>query len=97
MISILPYSIGFIILMIYTIISFNIYLKGNYLNPQFILIVIFIFYTSLAYYVISFVDIKATLFEKLIQTIIYFLVGAIFLYYKYSSKLFKSKNIFDYN
>ncbi len=85
MIPTLYYAIGFIIYIIFNIITFKTYSKKDGITKKFILYIIFLFYSLLAGYVISFVENNsgALFSEIMVQTIVLIFAGGLFLNFFY--------------
>jgi hypothetical protein len=85
MIPTLYYAIGFIVYIIFNIITFKTYSKKKEMTKKFVLYMIFLFYSLLAGYVISFVEKNAgaTFLEISVQTVILILAGGLFLNFFY--------------
>ncbi len=92
MISTIPFVIGFIIYVLYSIFTFDMYSKKEGRTSPFILILIYIYYSILASYIISFVDSNSSFFEKGIQIVIYIVCGGFFMFSHYIVSI---KNIED--
>ena len=92
MIDTIPFIIGFLIYITYTIITINIYSQGKKIDSNLIIFMLFLFYTALAGYVISFVDAQSSIFEKSFQIFIYFLFGSITIYFQYKDRFFVKDN-----
>lgn len=86
MIPTIYFGIGFIIYISYTIFTFETYLKKEDVNKFLVIIMIFSYYSLLAGYLIFLVD-DGSFMEKIIQTLIYIVIGAIFLYINYKDKI----------
>lgn len=87
MIENIYFAIGFLVYVSFCLITFKVYTHKNEITKSLILIFIYLFYTILASYVISFVDIKGTFFEKFIQSIVYAVMCSIVLYYYYQNNI----------
>ena len=89
MINTVPFALGFLFYAWYSILTFDIYSKKEGITKVYILFLIYLYYTILAGYVISFVDSYANFMEKFIQIGIYSIIGAIVMYLHYDSSIKK--------
>jgi len=87
MIDTVPFALGFLFYAWYSIFTFNVYSKKEGVTKAYILFLIYLYYTILAGYVISFVDSSASFMERFIQIGIYVIIGAIVMYYHYQSTI----------
>jgi len=91
MITIIYYSIGFLVYLSYSIFTFIVYSKKTGMTKSLALISIYLFYTTLAGYIINLVDRGASFFEKFIQIGIYALVAGLVLNYYYNDIILKKE------
>jgi len=86
------YGLGFLIYILIIMFTFKVYSKEKEIFKIFPLILIYLFYTGLSGYVINFTDLKGNIYEKIVEIFIYALVGAIFLFNHYETKIKENKN-----
>jgi len=84
MIDTLHYGIGFIIYVTFCLITFDAYSKKKEITKFFILIMIYVYYSILAIYVINFVDFNGTKIEIFFQSMIYLFGCGLYLFQHYN-------------
>jgi uncharacterized membrane protein len=85
MIPVVWYTLGFLIYMIFCYVTFDVYSKKNENMSIFVLLFVYLFYSSLAAYVIYFVEqqIGGSPSDAFIESIVYFFLGGFLLYSYY--------------
>lgn len=93
MIPLLILAVLFVVYSFFVIITIETFTQRKEINNQFTVPSFFFFYTILISYVINFVDISGTDFEKIIQTGIFAVGGGlvVLLYFKDRIKLEQDK------
>lgn len=82
------YFLGFLLYTGFNMITFNSFSKiEDEMKKKAGLFIIYLYYSILASYVISFVDIDATGVEIAFQTIVYIVAEGIFLWFNYKEML----------
>lgn len=97
MIDPLYFGIGFIVYVFFTVLTFDIFSRRKGETNIFILIFIYIYYSILAVYLINFVErglseilvYEYSIFEVIIQSMIYLVACAIYVSYYYKSTIRK--------
>jgi len=87
MIDTIHYTLGFLVYIIYCHVTFNVYLYKNDFSKFLTLIIIYVFYSILAGYIIFTVDLSGSGLEKIIQSMIYFIAGGFYLYFNFDSRV----------
>ena len=97
MIETTPYAIGFIIYVVFNLITFDVYSKGKEYVNHLVLYMIYIYYTLLAGYVINLVDSVAGEEPMYIflQVLAYAIAGGVFMVYHYKYEISKNKKFHD--
>lgn len=93
MIEVKFYLIGFLIYIFFNFLTFNFYSKKEEITKKYILIFIYIYYGILASYIIYLVDfspLKDNFFEIVIQSLVYLIACAIFLFSYYKNIILKN-------
>ena len=85
MIPLVPYAIGFIIYVIFCLLTFEMYSRNKTMTKQPVLIFFYLYYSILAWYVIGIVD-ESTL-EQIVQTVIYMIPGGFIVLYYYNTSI----------
>jgi hypothetical protein len=97
MIDTTPYAVGFIIYIMFNLITFDVYSKGKEYVNHIVLYMIYVYYTLLAGYVINLVDRyngEEPLFIFL-QVLAYAIAGGVFMVYHYKYEISKNKKFQD--
>lgn len=97
MIDTIPYAVGFVIYILFNIITFDVYSKGKTYVNHMVLYMIYIYYTLLAGYVINLVE-KGTgteMWITFLQVIIYAIAGGLFMTFHYKAIIQKDKKFAD--
>lgn len=90
MIDTVPFAIGFVVYVVFCLVTFDVYSKREDVNKIFAFLMIYAYYTLLAGYVISFVDSNASFFEVFMEITFYAVTCGLFLYSHYKSVLEKT-------
>ncbi len=90
MIPLLEYGLGFLVYIGFCMVTFKIYSKKEGTTQWFYLLMIYIYYTLLAAYVISFVDSKSGSFVIFIESVIYAIAGGFVLLEYYNGPIKKA-------
>lgn len=97
MIETTPYAIGFVVYVIFNLVTFDVYSKGKEYVNHIVLYMIYIYYTLLAGYVINLVD-SANGEDALIiffQVLVYAIAGGLFMVYHYKYEISKNEKFQD--
>jgi hypothetical protein len=97
MIDTTPYAVGFVIYVMFNLITFDVYSKGKEYVNHIVLYMIYVYYTLLAGYVINLVD-GARGEEPLfifLQVLAYAIAGGVFMVYHYKYEISKNKQFQD--
>lgn len=83
MIDSLLFIVGFVVYLVMAIVTFDAYSRKEGMTNKYVLFLIYIYYTVLAGYVISFVDKKAAPGDVLYEIIVYAVLGGILFAFYY--------------
>lgn len=94
MIDGLYFGLGFIIYMIFNILTFKAYSKKDGVTHKFILYLIFVYYSILSAYLINLVDFNGeNRFEVVLEIIIYILAGFLFLRFHFMDVILEKESV----
>ena len=85
MIDTIPFAIGFIIYTFMCVLTMDIYSKKEGMTSGFVLMFIYIYYSILAVYLISFVEGGEDPFVILVESLIYLIACGLYLFSHYRS------------
>lgn len=87
MIDIVPYGIGFLIYISFCLVTFDTYAKNEGKTNVAVLVLIFVYYSILAGYVINLVETLESTFVKTVEMLLYYIAGGIFLFFHYKNSI----------
>ncbi|MDA3856336.1 MAG: hypothetical protein PF569_08820 [Candidatus Woesearchaeota archaeon] len=94
MIDGLYFGLGFVVYMIFNILTFKTYSKKEGITHKFALYLIFVYYSILAAYLINTVDSTGeNMFEIILQIIIYVLAGFMFIRFYFMDVITENESL----
>lgn len=94
MIDTLYYGIGFLVYIVFCIVTFDTYNKRKEHSNYLVLFMIYLYYTILASYVINLVDVQEGTMVRFLEVMVYAIAGGLFMSYHYKQLLEKDQKKF---
>ena len=100
MINFVFFTIGFIIYLIFNVVTFKVYSKKQEATKKYILFFIYVYYTILGGYVIQLVDysvVNNNFLEIVLQIVIFAAAGGLYMVHYYNSIITPEDEKYDSN